>query len=206
MADGGRVYGGRSEAERRADRRARLTSSGLALFGTEGYATTTIERICGHAGVATRSFYEEFSGREELLAAVYAEVLAGSRRAVLTAVAGPADLAGRIRAGVAAYVLHLTEDPRRAQVAHREVRRVGLLENQRQAAIVEFAALIASEAHLRPPGDDEYQGRVLALALAGAASEVLVDWVSAGVPHPPTMPVVTGLTRLYLAALTGTGE
>ncbi|MGZ6827110.1 MAG: TetR/AcrR family transcriptional regulator, partial [Mycobacteriales bacterium] len=71
MADAGRVYGGRSEEERRADRRARLVAAGLELFGTEGWAGATIERLCAGAGVATRSFYEEFSSREALLRAVY---------------------------------------------------------------------------------------------------------------------------------------
>lgn len=206
MADVGRVYAGRSEFERRADRRGRLVTSGLALFGTEGYAAVTIERLCGHAGVATRSFYEEFSGREQLLGAVYAEVVAGSRQAVLTAVASAPDLPGRVRAGVAAYVGYLTEDPRRAQVAHREVRRVEQLEARRLAVIVEFAGLIAGQVELRPPGGDVQHGRVLALALAGAAGEVLVDWVSAGSPRPPTAPVVSGLTRIYLAALTAGDE
>lgn len=201
MADGGRVYGGRSEAERRSERRDRLTAAGLELFGTQGYAATTIERLCAEAGVATRSFYEEFSSREDLLAAVYRAVVEGTHRAVLSAVQTPPDPEGRVRAGVAAYVGHLTDDPRRAQVAHREVRRESDLEPQRQAALVSFAGLLADHARLPRPGGEPGQGRVLALALAGAASEVMADWVAAGPPRPPTAPLTAGLTRLYLAAL-----
>jgi len=206
MTETGRVYAGRSETQRRDERRERLLSSGLALFGTEGYATTTIERLCAHASVATRSFYEEYPSREALLRAVYERVVSGANEAVRRAVTGASqDLPGRISAGVAAYVRHLTDDPRRAQVAHREVRRVGVLEVDRQAAIMAFAGFIAREARLQAPDGDPQQGRVLALALAGAASEVLVAWVGAGEPRPPTGPVVEGLTRLYLAALTQTG-
>ena len=126
MDGGGRVYGGRSESERRADRRARLLEAGLALFGTEGWAGTSIERLCTTAGVATRSFYEEHSGREQLLLAVYDEVLAGAAQAVIHAVeAAGDDERARAHAGVAAYVGHLTEDPRRAQVVNQEVRAAG---------------------------------------------------------------------------------
>jgi AcrR family transcriptional regulator len=62
-----RAYGGRSAEDRRAERRERLMSAGLELFGNEGYAAASIERLCAQAGVSTRNFYEEFASREDLL-------------------------------------------------------------------------------------------------------------------------------------------
>ena len=47
-----RGYGGRSAAERRAERRERLLAAGLELFGTRGYAATSIERLCAAASVS----------------------------------------------------------------------------------------------------------------------------------------------------------
>ena len=115
MAEIGRVYGGRSELERRADRRTRLIDAGLELFGTEGWSGATIERLCGCAGVATRSFYEEFASREALLKAVYEDVMHGVVSAVLPRALAPVGSAEeRIRIGLAGYVDYLTEDPRRA--------------------------------------------------------------------------------------------
>ncbi len=198
MSEQGRVYGGRSDTERRADRRARLVQAGLEQFGTEGWAGATIERLCAGAGVATRSFYEEFSSREALLLAVYEEIMAGAVAAVLPQVAtAEGDPEERIRVGLQGYVRFLTEDPRRARVAHREVRAAGVLETDRHAMIVRFADIIASETRL-----DGDQGRILGLALAGAVTEVLVDWVAQPEPRPATEPIVDTLVRLYVAAVT----
>ncbi|MCW2776671.1 MAG: transcriptional regulator [Frankiales bacterium] len=208
MQTTGRVYGGRSEAERRADRRERLLAAGLNLFGTEGWSGTSIERLCTAAGVATRSFYEEYASREQLLLAVYDEVLAGAAQRVLHAVeAAGADETTRTRAGVEAYVGHLTDDPRRAQVVNREVRAAGGLPEvtaHRNASLHRFSELIALEVRSRRSDQDPDERRVLALALTGAVNEVLSDWVSTPPPRPPTEPIVRELTRLYVAAL-GTG-
>ena len=198
MTDSGRVYAGRSELERRSDRRTRLIHAGLELFGTDGWQATTIERLCSSAGVATRSFYEEFAGREALLGAVYEHVMTGVLTTVLPIVqASEGRLEERIRLGLGGYVGYLTEDPRRAKVAHREIRVAGVLENDRHAMVLRFADVIASEA--MPEGGAA--GRVLALALAGAVSEVLVDWVAHPEPRPSTAPIVDALVRLYVAAV-----
>ena len=45
----GRVYGGRSAEERHATRRTALVDAGFELFGTVGYHTVSIERICSQA-------------------------------------------------------------------------------------------------------------------------------------------------------------
>jgi AcrR family transcriptional regulator len=199
MTDAGRVYGGRSEHERRADRRDRLITAGLELFGTEGWAGATIERLCAQAGVATRSFYEEFSSREALLRAVYEHIMSGVVSTVLPRVAESSGTAEeRIRVGLSGYVGYLTEDPRRARVAHREVRAAGVLEQDRHAMILRFADIIATETRLAGGA----QGRVLGLALAGAVTEVLVDWVAQPEPRPDTGPIVDTLVALYVAAIT----
>src|ERR1041384_3464475 len=82
-----RTYGGRAAADRRAERRERLLEAGLQLFGTEGYATSSIEKLCTHAGVSTRNFYEEFNAREDLLMALHTRVNEKAFRAVSAAFA-----------------------------------------------------------------------------------------------------------------------
>ena len=202
MADStGRVYGGRSEAERRADRRARLVAAGLELFGTAGWAGTTIEQLCARASVATRSFYEEFPGREQLIQAVYDDVVQSATDAVLVALSTCGrSLPDRIETGVAAYVDHLTQDPRRARVAYREVRAVGGLEEHRHAVMVRFAELMEADLQGRVLPEDPVRRRVLTLALAGAVSETLVDWAASD-PPPPLTPLREELTRLFTVAL-----
>ncbi len=198
MTDQGRVYGGRSEEQRRADRRARLVDAGLSLFGTEGWANTTIERLCAEAGVATRSFYEEFASREALLKAVYEDIMGGVLAEVLPSVAATdGSPMERIRVGLTGYVRHLTDDPRRARVAHREVRVAGVLEQDRHAMVLRFADVIAEQTKL----EQGAAGRVLGLALAGAVTEVLVDWVAQPEPRPPVGPIIDTLVRVYVGAV-----
>lgn len=203
MTDPGRLYAGRSENERRADRRTRLLAAGLELFGTEGWTGTTIERICSSASVATRSFYEEFASREALLLAVFEAIMSGVVAEVVprvTGVAGAEPSASsreeQIRTGLGGYVTYLTADPRRARVVHHEIKVAGSLEKQRQAMAVRFAELIATQARLEPP-----RGHLLGLALAGAVSEVLVDWVTHPEPRPDTGPLVDVLVDVYVSAL-----
>ena len=196
MTDSGRVYGGRSESQRRADRRGRLLDAGLELFGTEGWNATTIEKLCTRAGVATRSFYEEFSSREALLLAVFEDVLTGVVDEVTPHVVGQPTVEDQVRAGLRGYVHHLTADPRRARVVHHEVRVAGALETERHAMTVRFADLIARTARL----GSSPRGRILGVALAGAVSEALVDWVEHPEPRPETEPLIETLVELFLAA------
>jgi AcrR family transcriptional regulator len=104
MSEPGRVYGGRSEPQRRAERRGRLLAAGLELFGTEGWGGTTIERLCTSAGVATRSFYEEFSSREALLLAVFEDVLAGVVAEVTPRVTQETEPDQQVRAALTGYI------------------------------------------------------------------------------------------------------
>ena len=204
MAQEGRIYGGRSEQERRSDRRHRLLAAGLELFGTEGWSGATIERLCHVAGVATRSFYEEFSSREALLLAVYEDVMGELVTGVLPRLAATTGTdEQRLRAGISGYVDYLTQDPRRARVVHREIRAAGVLEPERQRMLLRFADLIVREMHL---GDlaGVAERRVLALALAGAVTEVLVDWVAQPEPRSQTGPIVETLVRVFVAVVNST--
>ncbi len=199
--DAGRRYAGRSSAERRADRHARLMHAGFDLFGTVGWSATTIERLCLAASVATRAFSEEFASREALLLAVYVNVLADVTAAVEQALsAAGEDAPRRVRAGVTAYVEAVTTDPRRARILHREVRAAGVLEAERRAGVAAFAGHIARESAVLGVRGPAAGNRLTALALAGAVNELLIDWVAA--PSPPTAPLIDELTRLFLAALT----
>lgn len=59
-----RVIKGLDADQRRELRRQALLDSALDLFSRQGYAATTIEQLCQHAYVATKSFYEVFESRE----------------------------------------------------------------------------------------------------------------------------------------------
>ena len=198
-----RRYAGHSLAERRADRRARLVEAGLDIFGSAGWRAAPIERICARASVSTRSFYTDVGSREALLLAVYQGLLAEATGVVSRALrAAPADLDARVAAGVGAYIEYMTVDPRRARVAHYEVRTAGILEAERHAGVTAFADLIEREAERLGLAGLGGGGRLRALALAGALNELLVDWTCAAEPAP-TGPLIEEITRLFVRTLSG---
>jgi AcrR family transcriptional regulator len=199
-----RRYAGLSDEQRRADRRRRLIEAGWELFGTIGYAATSIERLCAQAGVTARHFYEEFAGREALLVAVYDEIIALALDAIHTALdsAGPG-LAARVRAGVEAYVRAMTGDVRRVRIVYLEA--VGVspaMEEHRYSSAHLFtritegeAAAAAARGALAPR---EYG--LTAIALAGATNALLLDWARRS-PSPPVEPIVDELVRIFVAAM-----
>lgn len=198
MAETGRVYAGRSVAERRAARRGRLLAAAYDVFGTDGWRAGTIERLCAAAGVATRAFYEEFDRREDLLLAVAESVLSEAVDTLQASLAAaPADPAARIRAGIGGYVAFLTDDPRRVRILYREVRAAGGLEPERHRAAMAFAAIVADES-ARLPTSRLVDQPLLGLALVGAVTELLADWAAAA-PAPPTAPLVEALVTLFTA-------
>ena len=92
-----------------------MLAAGLDLFGTKGYADTTVEEVCRRAYVSSRNFYEEFDNRLGLLVAVGERIVAGAF-AAWTAIGG--DRPGpRCGGAVSALVHTLVDDPRVARVA-----------------------------------------------------------------------------------------
>ena len=85
-------YGGKTAAERQADRRRRFLDAALELFGNDpGYRATTVAALSEAAGLSTRQFYEEFRTLEDVLAALHLQVNDWAQEAVLAAFAGSRD-------------------------------------------------------------------------------------------------------------------
>ena len=61
--------------QRSLDKRARLTTAGLAIFGGKGYENTSIEEIVQRAKLAVGSFYQHFRSKRQLLLALMDELL-----------------------------------------------------------------------------------------------------------------------------------
>ncbi len=175
----GRIYGGRSAPQRRAERRERLLDAALELFGTIGFRRTTIPMLCTASGVTARHFYEEFESREALLRALYDSIAetAFERTVAALRVAGRSPQQ-HIRDSTAAYFHYLTSDPRLAQIYAIEA--VGLhadLEAHRRAKREEFVGKMTQAAQrVDASGVDT---RLLSAAIAGAAHDLLLEWVLA---------------------------
>jgi AcrR family transcriptional regulator len=178
----GRRYAGQAAEERRAERRRRLLDAAVELFGTRGYAATTIEALYTEARLAPRHFYEQFAGREELLRAVYDETIEAVRAAVAEArETAPRDVRGRVQTILAAFAGAMLTDPRRARIAYREVPGTSpLLDRHARGVVRGFAAVVQQEAEaaarLELLPDRDYG--LTAMLLVGGTNAILLDWLS----------------------------
>jgi AcrR family transcriptional regulator len=190
-----RRYGGKTASERRAQRRAQLLDAGLELYGTQGYAATTIEGLCARAGLNPRYFYEQFAGREQLLGAVYERHVLEVLTVVQTAIdAAGDDRAQRLASGLQAFVAATLDDERGARVNYFEM--IGVspeLDALRRRVLGDYAELIAAEA---PGGIGGVDTRLAAVALVGATDGLIIDWLS-GDRRRPRQAIVDALLAIF---------
>jgi AcrR family transcriptional regulator len=201
VAQAPRRYRGITAAERRAQRRERLLEAGLELFGTQGYARTSIRSVSAAAGVNSRYFYESFSSREDLLYHVYDRIVHELVLATTEASTKANTIEGQARAGLRAGWTTLTEDPRKARVLGVEVVGVSERLDRRRRAIRHALADLTARNALSIAGDDRefYLDPVLTTrSLIGGVVEVLVEWIN-GELDASVDEVVEHFTRLFSA-------
>jgi len=140
----GRPYGGRSKAERAAERRERLVTATITLLGTQGEARTTMTSICVEAGLTERYFYESFRVRDEALVAALDAVASEIADAALVAVrASNGSPEARVRAALGAVVDVLSTTATKGRVLTRESSANAALRERRQALVSWFADFVA---------------------------------------------------------------
>ncbi|MBJ7347716.1 MAG: TetR/AcrR family transcriptional regulator [Thermoleophilaceae bacterium] len=195
-------YGGASGEQRRANRLEQLLNAGLEIFGTSGYASSSVKAICQQAELTERYFYESFGEREDLLFAVYERVADAALMAGMTASSDlSVDLETRLRAGLRGFFAAITDDVRKARVLSLEV--VGVserLERRRRATMHAFAAYLEVEtlkayASYGPPSLDI---KLTTMSLVGATNELLIEWLL-GDTDATIDALVEHCTTLYLA-------
>jgi AcrR family transcriptional regulator len=81
-----------------------LVSVARQRFTEYGYATTSIEDIVHHAGVAKGALYHHFTGKPALFRAVYEQVQAETVAAVMAAATAVPEPWAGVRAGLSAFL------------------------------------------------------------------------------------------------------
>ncbi|MFF7938846.1 TetR/AcrR family transcriptional regulator [Nocardia gamkensis] len=184
----GRSYGGLSKEQRVAQRQTRLIDAALQLFGTQGYAATSIERLCALANVSTRSFYEDMGSREALLIALANRITSRALEYALAALAATENepLPVRVVASFRAYLGVTCADARCARVCYVEVVGVSAaVEEWRRQQRRLLSALLISEAE-RAVGRGETGPRrfdLFALAVIGAVTSLAQELVQSTEPE-----------------------
>lgn len=68
-------WNGKTQDERRAERRDLLIAAAIDLYGSNGFRNTGVRAICQGAGLTERYFYESFANGDELLLAAFERVV-----------------------------------------------------------------------------------------------------------------------------------
>lgn len=185
-----------------------MMDAALELFGTDGYRVTSIEKLCAAAAVSTRNFYEEFTGREALLIAIYDRIMDEAYGASLKAVESLASdmVIERMDAGLAAFIDTAFADPRMARVAFVEILGVGPAVEERRLewrkrAYADFTELTSRMVAGGQAVDRDYS--LTAMAYSGAFNELVYEWAREG-GSVPVAAVVSELSRLVRAAMATT--
>jgi AcrR family transcriptional regulator len=111
----------RTQAQRSAATQAALVAAARPLFAEHGYAAISTDQIARAAGVTRGALYHQFSGKEELFAAVVEQIEEeiAARIGADIAAAAPTDTEAMIRANIDAFL---------AACAEPEVHRIALIE------------------------------------------------------------------------------
>jgi AcrR family transcriptional regulator len=201
-----RLIRGRTLAERRQERRDALLASALELFGTKGYAATSVEHICRHANVSTRNFYEEFDNRVAVLSALDEQIAEQALQALISADVepGPDLVVRRARARVAALVHAFVDDPHVARVMF--VESVGgwaqhpALMNDILGRFPRWLHATWRE-HLDALGVPPVRQKALAIGVVGAATALLIDWVRGPADRASVDDVIDSILETTIALL-----
>jgi len=177
--------------------------AGLELFGTVGYAHTSVRAVSATASLNSRYFYESFSSREDLLHSVYQRIVTDIFTKAAEATAREHTLEEQARAGLRAAWTAVTADRRKARIVAIEV--VGVserLERLRRETRQALAQLTADNA-MSLAGSQGITLRLdpvlTARFLMGGVLEVLLEWIS-GDLDTPADEVIEHFTALFIAA------
>ena len=162
-------------AEQVAQTRAALVTAGRQLFGSRGFAATSVEDIARTARVTTGALYHHFPTKAAVFEAVFEQVHADLLAASIQAAAGAADAIDLLAAGFGAFLDKVLEP---------EVQRIIITDAPAVLGLARFTEL-----------DERY-----AFAATVAALEAANDSGVLRVDDPPTLArlLLGALTRAGL--------
>ena len=100
----------------RENQRTRILAAALEVFGTRGFAETTVQDLIREARVSRATFYAVFSDKEDCFLALYDTAVSWLRGEAVAAGREEADWAGRLCAVTERIVSTLAGDRRLARV------------------------------------------------------------------------------------------
>jgi AcrR family transcriptional regulator len=180
-----RPYGGVEARERIAQRRNRLLEAGLELLcGAEDAGELTVRAICREAGVSARYFYESFTDKDELVAAVFDWVIADIAATTQAAVSA-APPKEQSRAGMANIVRTIAGDPRIGRLLFSSHLANAVLARKRVEAGALMAALSGQQAIDSLGVRDNDRVKATAHFVVGGVVQTISAWLAGDVELEP---------------------
>jgi AcrR family transcriptional regulator len=166
-------------------RRRRLLDAGLELLGgSENPPELTVRAICGAAGISARYFYEGFTDKDELVAAVFDSVIADIAATTQAAVAA-APPEEQNRAAITNLVRTIGNDPRVGRLLFNAALSHPVLALKR-ARLGGFFAMLSGQhvttAYQRPHSDSV---KAIAFFVVGGVGQTIAAWVSGDIDMKP---------------------
>lgn len=147
------------------------------LFGAGGEAAVSVRSVCRASELNSRYFYESFADIDELLGAVYDEMVADLVEELMAAMADLPDDEARLRAGIRTVLDFSSADPRRGRLLFTEARTNPVLAARRAATQEQLRQSVLADdptpARLTPVAQ-----LVGAAMYAGAMAELAQQWLA----------------------------
>ncbi len=154
-----------------------IIAAAAEVFARQGFAAARVEDLLEAAGIARRTFYKYFTGKEEVLAALYELATTELYKAVASA-ATSGDALGAVRAGVDAYLDYHADNARLLRVlVEQAIRSDSPLSPLRRRFRDELAQLIDAAVRART---GEVNDVMLYTALISALEGLSLDLLSSG--------------------------
>ena len=175
------VWGGRTAAERHAERRRKLIEAATEIWVESGWAAVTMRGVCARTSLNDRYFYENFADRDDLLCTVWDGVrddLIAQLLGVLTEDRNrpPMDTLSK---GIELVVRRISDDPGWAQIIFGRHLGSAVLEQKRTAILHQATNIMigAAQPYLKPDADERGL-RMDALVGIGGFVELVTAWHS----------------------------
>ncbi|KAB2344334.1 TetR/AcrR family transcriptional regulator [Actinomadura rudentiformis] len=163
--------------------RDKVLRAALELFGRDGVAGTTLSRLRQASGVSVGSFYHHFSGKEEVVEALFVECIALYQSAFIAELRRHEDPRAGVAAVVAFHIRWCMEHPHRARFLFTERRPGGgELAERNRAFFGEVLAWWRTHVHHGALAELDL-GTAFVLWL-GPAQELCRLWLNGEIPAP----------------------
>ncbi len=159
--------------------RERLLEAAVRVVAKKGYAATTIADLTREAGISRTTFYEMFDDKEACFLAAYDGAVDALVRRIATAYEAEEGWPLRARAGLAALLEALAEEPELARLALVDVGAAGPAAQRRYRAALQRLTPFFDEGRDFAPGGRSLPANTSRMAI-GAVTGLISDELAAG--------------------------